>query len=342
LAFPSRAFRLNLPERPVFYESAACPANFEPAAGLAVSNIMYSFSTCWNSSRHSDGRDLLREIRDLGFEYAELSHGTRLVLVPGILDAVKAGEIKISSLHNFCPLPMGVEHSAPNLYQFTSDRARDRELAIKHTFKTFDFAQRVKAPLVVLHLGSMDLKNYGDKLGGLLEDGLRDTPRYEKLLAEAMQKREEKKKPFVERLYECLKIIVPEAEKRGLLLGCECREGIEEIPLEADFAALFQAFPSPAVRYWHDTGHAQVKENLGFIRHATHLASLADRLAGFHIHDVQFPLRDHCPPGGGMIDYAALKPHVKPEHIKVFELSPSLPVEAVRAGIAHLKGIWGE
>ena len=43
-----------------------------------------------------------------------------------------------------------------------------------------------------------------------------------------------------------------------------------------------------------------------------------------------------------MIDYAALKPFVKPEHIKVFELSPALPVEAVKAGIAHVKKIWGD
>ena len=32
---------------------------------------MYSFSTCWNSHRHTDGRAMLEEIRDLGFEYAE-------------------------------------------------------------------------------------------------------------------------------------------------------------------------------------------------------------------------------------------------------------------------------
>ena len=68
---------------------------------------------------------MLREIRDLGFDYAELSHGTRIALMPGILDAVAAGEIKISTLHNFCPLPMGVNHSAPNLYQFSADRARE-------------------------------------------------------------------------------------------------------------------------------------------------------------------------------------------------------------------------
>ena len=36
---------------------------------------------------------MLEEIRDLGFEYAELSRGIRLSLVPGIMDAFKAGVI---------------------------------------------------------------------------------------------------------------------------------------------------------------------------------------------------------------------------------------------------------
>ncbi len=67
---------------------------------------------------------MLREIRELGFEYAELSHGTRISLLPGILEAVDAGEIKISTLHNFCPLPIGVNSSAPNLYQFSAERRK--------------------------------------------------------------------------------------------------------------------------------------------------------------------------------------------------------------------------
>jgi hypothetical protein len=45
---------------------------------------------------------------------------------------------------------------------------------------------------------------------------------------------------------------------------------------------------SPNLVYWHDCGHAQIKENLGFIHHALHLESLAPRLAGFHVHDVIF------------------------------------------------------
>jgi hypothetical protein len=88
---------------------------------------MYSVSTCWNSHRHTDGRAMLQEIRDMGFEYAELSHGIRISLLPGILEAVDAGEIKISTLHNFCPLPMGVNQAAPNLFLFSSPDERERE-----------------------------------------------------------------------------------------------------------------------------------------------------------------------------------------------------------------------
>ena len=303
---------------------------------------MYSFSTCWNSSRHTDGRAMLREIRDLGFDHAELSHGIRISLMPGILEAVAAGEMKISTLHNFCPLPVGVTHASPNLYEFSAEKPRDRELAVKYTLKTFEFATRVQAPLVVLHLGSMDLKDYGDKLGGMLERGEKNSPKFQKLVAEAEARREARKEKFFERTKETLRLLLPEAEKRGLKLGCENREAIEEIPLEHDFKLFFREFSSPNVVYWHDTGHAQIKENLGFISHAGHLASLTDRLAGFHIHDVQFPRRDHCAPGSGMIDFAALQPFVKPEHIKVFEFSSKLPVEAAKAGIAHIKKIWGE
>jgi sugar phosphate isomerase/epimerase len=302
---------------------------------------MYSFSTCWNSGRHTDGRVMLREIRDLGFDHAELSHGIRLSLVPGVIDAVDAGEIKISTLHNFCPLPVGVTQAAPNLYEFSAESPRDRELAIKHTLKTFEFAVRVKAPLVVLHLGSMDLKDYGGKLEEMLERGEKDSPKFHKLVAEAEIKREARKGKFFERTKETLRQLLPEAEKRGLKLGCENREAVQEIPLEGDFKLFFRELNSPSLVYWHDTGHAQIKENLGFIRHAMHLESLADRLAGFHIHDVQFPARDHCAPGSGMIDFVALQPFVKPEHIKVFEFSSKMPVEAAKAGIAHIKKIWG-
>src|ERR1041385_3932699 len=120
---------------------------------------MYSLSTCWNSHRHMDGRAMLREIRALGFEFAELSHGIRISLLPGIIEAVDAGEIKISTLHNFCPLPIGVNHAAPNLFKFTSPDHRERENAFRHSMKTLETAERVGAKLVVLHTGCIEMKD---------------------------------------------------------------------------------------------------------------------------------------------------------------------------------------
>jgi len=302
---------------------------------------MYAFSTCWNSHRHTDGRAMLQEIRQLGFEYAELSHGTRMSLLPGILEAVDAAEIKISSLHNFCPLPIGVNYSAPNLYQFSAERPRERELAERYTLKTFEFAGRVKASVVVLHAGSIDMKIYTDKLLDLVERGEKETPRYDKLCKELDEKSEARKEPFLERIKEALKKVLPEAEANGLKLGLENRQGLKELPLESDYQFLFRELASPNLVYWHDTGHAQIKENLGFIHHAMHLESLRDRVWGFHLHDVAFPGRDHCAPGTGTVDFAALKPFVKPEHIKVFELAPDVPLDQVKNGIEHVKEIWG-
>ncbi len=284
---------------------------------------------------------MLREIRELGFEYAELSHGIRISLLPGILEAVDAGEIKISTLHNFCPLPMGVNQAAPNLYQFSSQDERERESAFRHSMKTIETAARLRAPVVVLHMGSIEMKNYTDKLLDLITDGKKETSKFEKISAEIFEKREEKKAKYVEQSQQMLRRLAEPAEARGLKLGIENREALEEIPIDADFGDWFREFPSATVGYWHDTGHAQIKENLGFIHHGLQLESLASRLLGFHIHDVEFPGRDHRSPGTGMIDFAALKPMVKPEHIKVFEFSPSLTPHEARLGVEHIKNLWG-
>src|SRR5262245_59066884 len=223
---------------------------------------MYSLSSCWNSHRHTDGAAMLREIRDLGFEYAELSNGIRISLLPGILKAVDGGEIKISSLHNFCPLPMGVEHAAPNIFKFTADNPRERENAFKHTLKTLDTAVRVKAPLVVLHMGCIDMRDYTDTLLELVGAGKKDTPKYQKLFEEVSAKREEKKDRAMEYALEILRRLITEAEARNLKLGIENREAVEEIFFESDYPLFLKEFTSPAVAYWHDTGHAQIKENI--------------------------------------------------------------------------------
>jgi sugar phosphate isomerase/epimerase len=284
---------------------------------------------------------MLREIRSLGFEYAELSHGIRISLLPGIVEAVEAGEIKISSLHNFCPLPIGVNHAAPNVFKFSSLDPRERDLAWRHSVKTIEAAARVKAPAVVLHLGAIDMKDYTERLLEMLQKGLKESPKYAALCREVAEKWEDKKQEFVELSSEMLERLSPVAAQHGVKLGIENRQALEEIPLDHDLQMLLLEFNRPTVGYWHDCGHAQIKQNLGFLDHRTHLETMAPRLLGLHVHDVIFPGKDHAAPGSGMIDFAALKPMIKAEHIKVFEFSPRLSAEQAVGGVAFIKQLWG-
>jgi sugar phosphate isomerase/epimerase len=289
---------------------------------------MYSLSTCWNSHRHTDGRAML--------------HGIRISLLPGIIEAVEAGEMKISSLHNFCPLPLGVNHAAPNLFLFSSEDRRERENAWRHSLKTIETAARLHAQAVVLHLGRVEMKEYTERLLEMLHRGLKDSPKYAALREEALEKREKKKERYMELTCEFLGRLAVVAGQNGVKLGIENRQALEEIPPDSDLELLLLQFNRPEIGYWHDCGHAQIKENLGVLNHRQHLESLAPRLLGLHVHDVQYPGRDHRAPGSGIIDFAALKPMLKPEHIKVFELSPSLAPEDVAAGVVFVKECWGE
>ena len=81
---------------------------------------------------------------------------------------------------------------------------------------TYD-ANAAKGRTVVLHLGSVEMKDYSGKFKEMLERGEKGSSRYEKLVAELVRVREAKKGKFVERLYASLQKVIPEAEARGLL-----------------------------------------------------------------------------------------------------------------------------
>src|SRR5208283_1404656 len=98
---------------------------------------------------------MLREMADFGFEYVELSHGIRITLVPGILQGLEEGIVKVSSTHNFCPLPPGIAQAAPNLFEPSAVDARERHQWLRNTKRSLDFAAQVRARVLVCHLGSV-------------------------------------------------------------------------------------------------------------------------------------------------------------------------------------------
>jgi sugar phosphate isomerase/epimerase len=279
---------------------------------------------------------MLREIAGLGFEWVELSHGIKITLVPGVLKAVEEGVIKVASCHNFCPLPPGVTHAAPNLYMPSSTDARERDQWLRQSKRTLDFAAQVKAKKVVLHLGSVAFFwfNPATKLDGYLEthtgtDLSKDTA-YQKLLAKSLAKIKDRMSPYWENTKAGLTELLPYAEEKGVLLGFENREAFDELPLDADHPDLIASLAKPkACGYWHDTGHAQIKQDMGLLNHREHLATNAANLIGFHLHDVSAEGRDHQPIGTGKIDFDMVSSFWRPEHTLVLEFSPRLTTEQV-------------
>jgi sugar phosphate isomerase/epimerase len=301
-----------------------------------------SFSTCWNSGRHTDGGEMLREIVDLGFEYIELGHGIRISLMPGIKEMYDAGKIKFSSLHNFCPLPVEVLGASPDCYQFSSAHGKERERAVKQTFQTIDFAQRLGAPFVVMHLGEVPMKPVTDPLIGLAKNGKLFSREFVRRKIHAVQKREATAAPYIERAKHCLRRIVDYAAAKNVKLGVEGRRGYEEIPSERELVPLLDEMNSPQVGYWHDFGHIQIKENLAFLDHAEWLERIGPRTFGCHVQDCLWPAQDHQPPFAGDVHLEKLVPLLPRNCVFVWEISPRKTAEEIQRSVETWKKHFGE
>lgn len=305
-----------------------------------------SLSSCWNSHRHTDGYAMLREMANLGFEYAELSHGIRIPLVPGILKAVEEGVIKICSTHNFCPLPTGLHQAAPNIFKPSALDFRGYDQWVRYTKRSIDFAAQVQARALVCHLGSVEFfwRSPAGKLEAYVTEhqgvDLKEDKIFQKFLTKSLSKLQKRKAPYWERTKQCIAVVLEHAQTKGVILGFENREGFDELPLDDDFESFMAGFTSDApVGYWHDTGHAEIKQNMGLLEHRAHLGKLAPRLIGFHLHDVNVVSRDHQALGDGRIDFDMVSSFWRPEHMLTIELSPRIEMEGVMRSKARVEAL---
>jgi sugar phosphate isomerase/epimerase len=290
---------------------------------------MLSCSTCWNSGRHKDGEEMLKEIVDLGFTHVELGHGIRMSLMEGVMRAAEKGLCNFSSLHNFCPLPVEITRASPDCYKFSSPDDRERERAVRHTFQTVDFAVRLGARFVVLHLGRTSIADYTDRLVRLAEVGMVHSREFVRAKLECIQRREQEADGYLRRAKECLRRVADYAAEKGIRLGVESRHSFEEIPNEREMLQVLDEFDEPTIGYWHDFGHVQVKHNLGFLDHLEWMEEVSPRLIGCHLHDTVWPGHDHRPPFTGDVDFDALLPFIPEETLFVFEMSPRRTVEEI-------------
>lgn len=302
---------------------------------------MLAFSSCWNNHRHTDGEPMIGEIVELGFSHIELSHGMTIAKLPGIRKAFQHGRFTCAGVHNFFPSPVEVMIDAPDAYEFTSHRPFDRQRAMDLTLRTLELATEFGAHYLVLHMGSvpMNPNHWTRPLTSLVAAGGGHSREFIKTKLACVKKREKLAPLYYHRALEALTTLAGHAAQAGVKLAIESRPRFEDMPNEREMLALMDHFAdNPWVGYWHDFGHVQLKHNLGWLDHTEWLERISPHLIGGHVHDVEWPARDHRIPFSGTLDYAALLNYFPPGCPLVWELSPTRDAAEIRAALTRWQG----
>ena len=278
-------------------------------------------STSWNAFRHTDGFSLINEIKDLGFDSVELSFNLTSTMVDSVEKLVKGSSVRVASLHNCCPIPAEVARAEalPDYYSMSSGDEAQRRRAIELAKATIDTAVRLNADAVVLHCGRVEIPDRTPDLVALFNKGERHSADFAYLRENIILERESAKKPFLENTLSSLGELNSYASKRKIKLGVETRYYFREIPFFDEIGAILDEFRDSQIHYWHDTGHAQLMANLGFVdSHEEFLKHYGSRMMGVHLHDIT-GCSDHQPPGTGELDFSIIKPYVSESTLTVIE-----------------------
>ncbi|MCM8781401.1 MAG: sugar phosphate isomerase/epimerase [Candidatus Omnitrophica bacterium] len=286
-------------------------------------------STAWNAFRHVKADELISEIRNLGFDEVELSFNLDSSIVDGIERLVKAQIINIKSVHNFCPIPENIirQEALPDYYSMSSINEEERLQSLRYTKRSIDTAARLGAETVVLHAGRVDIPDQTRFLIELHKKEGAESEEFQKVRYKIIKERRENSQPYFENTLKSLDELNRYAQTKGIFLGIETRFYYCEIPSFEEMAVIFERFLGGNIFYWHDTGHAQVMQHLGFNQHRDFLDCYGKYMIGIHLHDV-LGFSDHKAPSKGELDFSLLKPYIDKQTIKIIEAYyPATPQE---------------
>ncbi|MFQ5612263.1 MAG: sugar phosphate isomerase/epimerase family protein [Anaerolineae bacterium] len=244
--------------------------------------------------------------------------------------------LEIVSVHYPCP---------PNPKTFDANLATlnryEREAARQAALDTIGFAADVGAQAVVFHLGRVDLEPaLEDALRRAWKNGGNDSRDFRDLHRELLAARARRAPQHLEVAFYDVEFLAEAAQQAGLKIGLETRGRFDEFPMLEEMALLLQEFGHP-VYYWHDSGHAQVLENLDFFPHQVWLDAFAGQLLGIHLHDVA-GLNDHLAPGvqeGGRVDFDLLREFAGPSVLRVCEVGPQHSRDDLAKSLQMLQAI---
>lgn len=298
---------------------------------------MLAFSTSWNADGRLTPAALLATIRALGIDAIELSYQHTEADVIAISEGSRSLGMGIVSAHNFCPLPAipARGRSFSEILLLSSPEESERQAAIEATRRSIDTAAACGADALVLHLGRVEIPSFTRELIELHRCGREGSEAYREMRDRMVKERAASARPYFEKILLSLDALCPDAARAGVTLAVENRFYHREIPSLDECREIMERFDGGPISYWHDVGHAQIMEDLGFCRHEDYLDTAGERLRGFHIHDV-LRCRDHLPPSCGTVDFSRLKKYWRRRPL-VIELSPSSDAASVARGVEYAR-----
>jgi sugar phosphate isomerase/epimerase len=301
----------------------------------------FCLSTHWNAAWHQDGRAMVDEILALGFSAVEAGYDLRADLAEGLIQRVRAGAVRVLSVHNYCPVPPGAPFGHPELYDLSDPVPARRQAAVDHTADTIRFAASLGARVVVTHAGRVRMRHLTPRLIELVERGLQYTPRYERVRERLLRRRARRAPRHVAALLASLEALLPVLEREQVALGLENLPSWEALPSEVELQQILARFDTPRIGYWHDLGHAVTRETLGFAAGRQWLSRLGDRVLGMHVHDAVPPATDHLMPPRGQTDFPALREYLRSGMVLSFEPAPGTPAGEILEGRRLVAAAWG-
>lgn len=295
---------------------------------------MFALSLSWNTNKFKSVRKQIEEIARAGFKEVELNFSLTEKKVDQIQNLRRKGQIKITSCHNYCPIPCGlpVKKALPDCYSLSSLNEKNRRLAIKYTKRSIDTASKLKAKALILHTGRVDMPDASKQLMQLFAKGRKNCASFKDIKGLMRRQREKAKRPYLEKVYQSIKELSDYAECKNIKLGLENRIYYPEIPQLEEFAELLN---QTGAFFWFDTGHAYIMQKLWSVKLDEYLKRYTHKLIGIHLHDV-VGMQDHLAPGTGEFDFRILKPFIRRNTLMVIEAHAPATSKELMQGVRIL------
>jgi sugar phosphate isomerase/epimerase len=158
-----------------------------------------------------------------------------------------------------------------------------------------------------------------DRLYKLHDGSYAQTKEYSQAKEELVYQRISQAPPYLDASRKSLQELSEYSRQKGIMLGLETRFHLNEIPNMDEMTELLNEVPESLVGYWHDVGHAEVQQQLGFSLHEEWLSRFKDRMVGIHIHDI-LGISDHHAPGKGDMNWEMVAKYLPPGIVKVCEI----------------------